>query len=142
MGNAKKDYSNELKRFIHTVAKETNADKEDGILGKLLQMTGGEREVYELIVSEGYNITFVEFLAYYKACQAGITAVSTELSDDELDNVAGGLDFNSIKKIIQKAASTVPAVTAGGIVGGGACTVVGGVVGMGTMVIANEITNL
>lgn len=199
MENAEINYSEELKRFIMTVSKETAEDKADGILGKLLQITGGEREVYEFVVGEGYNITYVEFLEYYKACQLGVSAASAELSDDDLDKVAGGwgIHISSIANRAGNAVSSaahnateyvadnpgafiagsgaiaggigtaagaatgaiiggiagsaaagvgaVPGATlggaVGGAVGGGAGTAVGGVIGMGTVIIANEIVH-
>ena len=192
MGNEVLNYSEELKRFIKTVAQETTEDKTDGILGKLLQITGGEREVYEFVVGEGFNITYVEFLAYYKACQVGVEAVNAELTDEDLDDVAGGFGFSSVKKLAKKASNTVsnvaydttkyvadnpgafiagagaigggagtvagavvggaigssaagvgvvPGATIGGVIGGGVGTVAGGVIGMGTVIIANELTN-
>ena len=192
MENKRINYSEELKRFIGAVAKETAEDRMDGVLGGLLQITGGEREVYEYIVGEGYNITYVEFLDYYKACQVGVSAANVELSDDDLDMVAGGGFFSSIKKAANSAANTasnvahnateyvadnpgafmaasatvgggvgtavggvtgaligasgagagaVPGATIGGIIGGGVGTAAGGVIGAGTVLIANEIVN-
>lgn len=138
--------SEELKRFIKTVADETKEDKTDGLLSKIFQITGGEREVYELIVAEGFNITYVEFLEYYKACQVGLSVVNAELSDDELDTVAGGWGFNStIKKYASKAGSTVSSiahdtakyvadnpgafVAGAGTIGGGAGAAAGAITG-------------
>lgn len=195
------NYSNELKSFIKAVAKEVAEDRVDGILGKLSKVTGGEREVYELIVGEGFNITYTEFLGYYKSCQAGvIAAASGELSDDDLDNVAGGFGFDDAVNAAKKAANAaakaaqnannyvannpeaiiggssalggglgtalgagtgaiiggtigglfagsliIPGaglgVAAGGAIGGGVGTATGTIVGIGTVLVANELSD-
>lgn len=150
MGNILTNCSEELKRFIQTIAKEANEEKQDGLLGKLLQVSGGEREVYEFIVAEGYNVTYDEFLEYYKACQVGFSVMNSELSEDELDSVAGGLSWNSIKKATKKAVNSATNtasdwahdgaqyvannpetfVTGMGAVGAGAGAVIGGGIGL------------
>lgn len=145
MGNLTMNCSEELTRFIKTVARETDEDKTDGILDRLLQVIGGEREVYEFIVAEGFNITYDEFLEYYKACQVGVSVINTELSDDELDTVAGGWGISSITKIAKKAGSAASSfahdtaqyvadnpgafVAGAGTIGGGAGAAAGAITG-------------
>lgn len=201
MENVKINGSEELVRFIKTVSTEASEDRSDGILGRLVNIAGGEREIYEFIVAEGYHIAYDEFLEYYKACQIGVSVASGELTDDDLDNVSGGWGFSSVKKLAGKAASKVgdaaydatkyvadnPAAfvagagavgtglgtatgavtgayvgavigaalgagagavpgaglggTLGAAVGGGVGGAAGAVVGMGTVIIANELTD-
>ena len=147
MEKMKTNFSEELTRFIKTVAAEAAADNADGILGKLVQITGGERDVYEFVTSEGYQIAYDEFLDYYKACQLGISSVNAELSDDALDQVAGGWGISSITHYAKKAANTAVSaatdttkyvannpgafIAASGAIGTGVGTALGAVTGGG-----------
>ncbi len=145
MENVKVEYSQELMRFIKTVSAEAAEEKTNGIFGKLLQIAGGEREVYEFIAGEGFGITYDEFLEYYKSCKTGLAAVNGKLSDDDLDNVAGGFGLKSAVKFAKKAANKAAdaaynateyvadnpgAFVAGsGVIGGGIGSAVGAVSG-------------
>lgn len=93
MENSKLNYSKELLRFIETISKEVADKTTEGILYRLAQITGEEREVYDLIVGEGFDITYDEFLEYYNTCKTKIISINGELSDDQLDDVSGGLNL-------------------------------------------------
>jgi len=98
------DYSGELQRFILDVAKEYASETSEGLLTELARQED-ENSAFNLLKSQGYDIAYDEFMSYYVDVKKIITDnenflgsmmkedSATELSEIELENVAGGRSF-------------------------------------------------
>ena len=99
-------YSAEIKRFINDLGKEYEDEVSDGLLAELSKKED-ESDVFNFMKSQGYNITYGEFETYYNDAKklSNIEvdhletppeeAGSSELSDDALENVSGGINASN-----------------------------------------------
>jgi hypothetical protein len=100
-------YSTEIRRFINDLGKEYEDEVSDGLLAELSKKED-ENDVFNFMKSQGYNITYGEFETYYNDAKklSNIEvdhletpleeAGSSELSDDTLESVSGGINASSL----------------------------------------------
>ena len=98
-------YSENVKKLIHDINDEVIKGIKDGFAYKLASVENDEAKLYAFLKNEGYDITYKEFTGFINDCKDTIKLneqfiheatsehSSVELSDSDLEQVAGGMNW-------------------------------------------------
>lgn len=99
------DYGAGIKKLLLDIKKEIEDGTKDGIGMQLASQKGDEASVYNFLKNQGYEITYKDFLIFNKDSKKIVEEnekalrsmleeqKSEELSDSDLEQVAGGLEW-------------------------------------------------
>ncbi len=100
-------YGEEIQRFILDVFSECENSIRDGLMVELSKKED-ESSAFNFLKSQGYEISYAEFEQYYEESKKIMNEneallnrmmeedSTSELSDDELENVAGGINWKAV----------------------------------------------
>ena len=99
------DYGEGIKKLLLDIAEDMKNDIKDGVGIKLAAQNGDEASVYSFLKNQGYEINYKDFLLFQEDSKKivndneeaikGMIAEqkSEELSDSDLEQVAGGMNW-------------------------------------------------
>lgn len=146
-----RNYSKNLIKLMEDISEEIRQGIKDGFAYKLANVENDNAKMYSFLKNEGYDINFKEFSSFIIDCRKTVDAneqliqkssceqMSEELSDNDLEQVAGGLNWwqsllIGIGAVLLVAACIItlglatPVITTAIMVGGAAAAVTAGVV--------------
>jgi hypothetical protein len=117
------DYGKGIKKLLLDISEEIKNNIKDGIGMQIASQNGDEASVYNFIKKQGYEVNYKDFLAFHKdgmkmvneneeAIKMMLEEQKTEeLSDSDLEQVAGGMGWLGWLLIGIGAALVIAAVT-------------------------------